>query len=268
MNETFNLKRFWTFFRYDLRQMWRRNAKPAMFIGGGGIILLVLWAFFSMVIFFIWTTPPLWARIAGLGISYTILQMYMTRSYGFLTDRRRGSDYLMIPASTLEKFISMMIVILIVIPFLFCAVYYVTDALICLAFPASGISLFGATGNLIHTISEADRTLRELEMPMNLSVSSIFTFFSLSGIYSLLFYVLCGTIFKRFKILWALLISFVVGTILSSVLTIYIGNVDFDVLENGPEVIHTVFTATKIFMIVASIAMAAGLYFRLKKIQH
>lgn len=269
MSETFNFKRFWTFFRYDLKQMWRRNAKPAIFIGGSGLILLILWSFFSLICFFTWTTPPLGARIACLFVAYTILGLYMAKSYGFLTDRKKGSDYLMIPASTLEKFISLMIIVLIIIPFLFFAVYYIVDALICLAFPTSGMTLFCATGEAIDGISMANLNMHESMIPYHISIFGIFLFFSISAIYSLLFYTLCGMVFKRFKILWGLLISFVTGTIMSSVLSAVVGQLDYtNYIERGPNVLDNFFFGWEIIMVAAILAITAFIYTRLNKIQH
>ena len=38
MNETFNFSRFWTYFKYDLKQMWRNHSKAAILIAGAGVI--------------------------------------------------------------------------------------------------------------------------------------------------------------------------------------------------------------------------------------
>ena len=38
MNEIFDFKRFWTYFKYDLKQAWRNHSKAAIMIGGASAI--------------------------------------------------------------------------------------------------------------------------------------------------------------------------------------------------------------------------------------
>lgn len=264
MSETFNFNRFWTYFRYDLRQMWRSNSKPAMFLGGGGFILLLMWSFFSLVISFRLVTPPLPARICGFVICSAILQLYMTKSYGFLTDRRRGADYLMVPASTLEKYISLLAIALVVIPFLFGTVYLLSDALLCLAFPSGGAPLLKGIGYVFTGISEANLRMQEEMVPFQISIFWVIVFFSLAGIYNILFYVLCGLVFRRYKILYGLLISFVIGTVFSGILTVYLNNEFTYGAANDAAAVAEVFSVIEIFMAVGSVLLAWGIYHKLK----
>ena len=145
MSETFNFKRFCTFFGYDLKQMWRRNAKTAILIGGGGLIFTLFWISFSLLFFLKFSTPTWPWRLGMFMVCVTILHFFITRTYGFLTDRKKGPDYLMVPASGLEKYISMMIITVIIIPLIFTFAYYSIDALLCLCFPNSGANLFQLT---------------------------------------------------------------------------------------------------------------------------
>lgn len=269
MSETFNFNRFWTFFCYDLKQMWRRNAKPAIFIGGAGLILLLLWSFFSTVCFFSWTTPPLWARVACGFIASFILQLYITKTYGFITDKKKGSDYLMIPASKLEKYISMLIIVLLIIPFLFTAVYFSLDALICLIFPSCGMTLFQLTSNAWAILTDGLNASNHNIINYQFSPCGLLLMTILTNIFSYLFFMLCGMIFKRFKILWALLINYGLGTILSSVLIFIVSSL---VNESDPssiaQSIDITFTFMKITMAIGIVVLAWGAYYRLKKIQH
>ena len=272
MSEVFNFKRFWTFFRYDLKQMWRRNAKPAIFIGGAGLILLLLWSFFSTVCFFTWTTPPMWARLACFFIASFILQLYITKTYGFITDKKKGSDYLMIPASRIEKFISMMIIVLVVIPFLFTTVYLCIDALICVIFPSCGTNLFQVTSNVWTTLTGglnlANAELMQQGFTFQFTPCGLILMFILSSIFSYLFFMLCGMIFRRFKILWALLINYGLGTILSSVLIFIVSRFESHSAFDMAQSFDFIFTFLKIAMALGIIGLGWGVYYRLKKIQH
>ena len=49
MNQVFSFQRFWTYFKYDLTQMWRNHSKAAILIGGASAIFYVTWLLFSLV---------------------------------------------------------------------------------------------------------------------------------------------------------------------------------------------------------------------------
>jgi hypothetical protein len=147
MNETFNSSRFWTYFKYDLKQMWRNHSKAAILIGGASAIFYVIWLLFSLVFTQQWNTPPIAARVVILVIAFAILELYQVRTYGYLTEKKAGSAWLMIPASKAEKYVSMLLVTLVVIPLLFFAVYFLIDGFLALVDPTYGQALLtGAVG--------------------------------------------------------------------------------------------------------------------------
>ncbi|MBR5063392.1 MAG: hypothetical protein IKX05_01610 [Bacteroidales bacterium] len=142
-SEVFNFSRFWNYFKYDLKQMWRNHSKPALFIGGMGLLLYVIWVLLALVFTGSWTGPGIAARCTVFVIAFTVLELYQTRTYGHLTDPQKGSAWLMVPASTLEKFISMMLITLIVIPVLFFVAFFAIDSILALVDPTVGNSILG-----------------------------------------------------------------------------------------------------------------------------
>lgn len=282
MSETFNFKRFCTFFGYDLKQMWRRNAKTAILIGGGGLIFTLFWISFSLLFFLKFSTPTWPWRLGMFVVCVTILHFFITRTYGFLTDRKKGPDYLMVPASGLEKYISMMIITIIIIPLIFTLAYFSIDALLCLCFPESGANLFQMTStffdNAFVGINEMNNQLAKEMIPFRMPASNIVIILLLMHGFNMLYYLLCGLIFKRFKILWSIIISVLLGIIVSSVMTAYVGVGHFgpwqemQTLAPTPEeafgIVERMFTFIKCYMIVGIVAMAVGIYFRLKKVSH
>jgi hypothetical protein len=78
MNETFNFSRFWTYFKYDLKQMWRNHSKAAILIGGASAIFYVIWLLCSLVFAQHWTTPP--SRRASSSLSSLSPSWSSTRS--------------------------------------------------------------------------------------------------------------------------------------------------------------------------------------------
>ncbi len=153
MNETFNFKRFFTYFKYDLKQMWRNHAKAAILIGGSGAILYILWVLFGLVFTQQWHGAPFIARVVMLVVAFAILEIYQARTYGLLTDKKAGSNWLMIPASKTEKFVSMLLVTLVVIPILFFAVYLVLDGFLSLVDPTFGQSIANAAIHVADDLS-------------------------------------------------------------------------------------------------------------------
>ena len=61
-SEVFNGSRFWTYFKYDLMQMWRNHVKAAILIGFSGLILYVLGISFNALIDKVWQAPSFSAR--------------------------------------------------------------------------------------------------------------------------------------------------------------------------------------------------------------
>ena len=132
MNEIFDFKRFWTYFKYDLKQMWRNHSKAAIMIGGASAIFYVIWVLCSLVFAQHWSSPVIYARIGVFFLAFTILELYMVRAYGYLTEKKAGSSWLMIPASKAEKFVSMILMVCIVIPLLFFVAYALIDGVLAL----------------------------------------------------------------------------------------------------------------------------------------
>ena len=65
MSETFNFKRFSTYFSYDLTQMWRNKAMTALLLGGGGLIFFLFYVSCNLTLFQHLKTPDLASR-AGI----------------------------------------------------------------------------------------------------------------------------------------------------------------------------------------------------------
>ena len=109
MNNTFSFKRFWRFFLYDIRR-WATSYGPSFLIMS--LMPLVLYAItmtFSLVFSQKAAHPELIARTSVLAVTASLLFItYPSHVYGFVTDKKAGGAYLMLPVSRLEKFASMM----------------------------------------------------------------------------------------------------------------------------------------------------------------
>lgn len=142
-NEVFNLNRFWRYLKSDFDA----------FISRYGISLLVMStmalttdAFNGLISFFItgeWhgMNEPL-RFILYVIFAIIVLITSPAKIYGHLTDRKEGSEFLMLPASRLEKFISMVLITCILVPFIFNLIYFGLDVLVCMVDPTCGTSMF------------------------------------------------------------------------------------------------------------------------------
>ena len=70
--------------------------------------------------------------------------LFPSRAYGFLTEKAPGTDWIGIPASRLEKFLSMMLTCLVIVPCMFFVVYLLSDGIVCLVDKHCETSLFKA----------------------------------------------------------------------------------------------------------------------------
>ena len=71
-SEVFNGSRFWTYFKYDLMQMWRNHVKAAILIGFSGLILYVLGISFNALVDKVWQAPSFSARAVVFMIAGTV----------------------------------------------------------------------------------------------------------------------------------------------------------------------------------------------------
>lgn len=142
-SEVFNMNRFWRYLKSDFNS----------FISKYGISLLVMStmavttdAFNGLISFFItggWIgmiTPLRFILFAVFAV--IVLFTAPAKLYGHLTDRKQGSAFLMLPASKLEKFISMVLITGVVVPLFFGFLYLSLDAIVCMVDHTCGSSMF------------------------------------------------------------------------------------------------------------------------------
>ena len=272
MNEIFNFNRFWTYFKYDLKQMWRNHSKAAILIGGASAIIYVIWVLISLVFAQRWGAPPMVARAIVFGLAYTILIIYTARTYGHLTEKKAGSAWLMIPASKAEKFVSMLLMTLIVIPVLFLVVYFAIDGFLSLVDPTYGQALITGISGLYTTAVNMITNLGA-EFPITFSPSSLI-FPSIISLFSnFLYFLLCGICFKKNKIVGAFAILFglsmvsslLMGLLVPQYVQYYSGDVPDEQMLRW--VVNWV-NGSIIFSCLLTAGLAWGVWRRIKTIQH
>lgn len=174
-----------------------------------------------------------------------------------------GTRFLMLPASTFEKFLSMIVICCVVIPLIFMIGTFISDSIICLVDPNSGTSFAEAL---------AANELREaiLAMPLSINVMQLVGVFMNEIMTSSLLFLLGAIWFRRGKIsktigmliLFAILISMLTAVVFTTQV-----NEAFlqKALINTQN--HPVLSATLPDMVL-NLIVAGLIYLRLKKISH
>ncbi len=274
MNETFNFNRFWTYFKYDLKQMWRNHSKPAILIGGAGIIFYVLWILGSLVFTQSWTAPPIVARFVVLLFAFMVLEFYQTRTYGYLTEKKAGSSWLMIPASGTEKCISMVLVTILVIPALFFAVYFLLDGFLSLVDPTYGKAMvtgfFSVYSDFVNALGSINDESPILFTPASLIFPTIVSTFC-----NFLYFLLCGICFKKNKIGAAIAILFGISTLMSLLGGLIIPHLDLEQMIVSDSSLSLparwlvgIMNASVAFTCLLTIGLGWGVWRRIKTLQH
>lgn len=274
MNNTFSFSRFGKFFQYDLRRWISSYGVSLLVFCIMPLVLYVLVPLFSLVFGEGWHSSDIVARGIVMGISvFLVFLTYPSKVYGFLTEKKAGSAYLMIPASTFEKFVSMMINTLLVVPALFLIVYFSLDSLLCALDPRCGEPLFSSLSELlndfIHLGDKADNmfTINPVYLYVNFAIN-------------ILYYLLGALIFKKNKVVYPILIMFglqIVFSLLAGML-INAGLIDEEMIEKFAESfltgdnlgawITTFNVVAAMINIIITVGFSVAIYIRLKTIKH
>ena len=269
-SEVFNGQRFWSYFKYDFVQMWRNNMKASVGIGLSGLIAYIVVVAFSLIFGAGWNGPGVVARFVVFMLASAALELYQTRTYGYLTDRRKGSAWLMNPASSFEKWLSMIIMTIIVIPVAFLSVYLLTALVVASLDPTTGSSM-------LHSIGGGFREITEELAKVNAEYSTTwspwaFVPAALMGCAcNFMYFLLCGICFKRYKILYGLVITFLISFLFSILLSQfgmqYI-NMEIEEFADAEQYIRSVFNISMWVSFIMTIGIAAGIFYRIKTIKH
>lgn len=140
--DIFNLNRFGRYLVTDIKNAIARYGVSLLVMATISLTGYLLVGFFTMIIGTGWHSVGEAGRMFMMAITYLVLVITApAKIYGFITDKKEGSSFLMIPASSLEKTISMVLVCCVIVPLSFFVVYTSIDQLICLVDGRCGDSI-------------------------------------------------------------------------------------------------------------------------------
>ena len=220
MDNKFNFNRFWKYFQYDLRNIYNETGMFLLIFALFPIIFYLIYIFFGTIFtkdlsvmfsqgFHMVHGPNHTLRLVLFIVMAVIFVMiYPSRSYGHITDKAKGSAWLMLPVSRAEKFTSMILNTLIVLPLAFMVVYLASDFLVCLIDKSCGTAIIltnlfgsdGMAGNKDIVMTGNGFLLLAVEI---IEYASIF--------------LLGALLFKKWKIIGTILWLFALGMVSSTV---------------------------------------------------
>lgn len=277
MKETFDFSRFWKYFLYDNRQMWRHNSRNLLIISGLGLLTYVVWILCGVIFKQTWMGPSMAVRLTVFVCSWLGLIFFQTKSYGYLTDKAAGSAWLMLPASRTEKFVSMLLITLVEMPVFLVLVFGGIDALVTALDPTVQGWVFGN----LSQISAAMQSVSEGGLDLGMGTAGLGFNIYVQFCANMLFCLLCGICFKRNKLFHALAIMMGAGFLSSLAFTGIFASMDMDgaisvyadklaggdkaSLENAMNIF---LNAGLVLNWVLAIGMGAGIYHRIKTLKH
>lgn len=150
MNDIFDFRRFGKYLASDARSCVGNYGLSMMLISLMGVIIYAGTVIMGLLFTGRWGGPELGFRVSAFAISVFVLMLTMpVKCYGRITEKRFGTQWLMIPASGLEKFLSMIIMTVFVVPLIACSIYLGLDALICALDKTCGTSLISSVRTLM-----------------------------------------------------------------------------------------------------------------------
>ena len=200
MNEVFDIKRFGKLMQYEVINYIPRYFKSLLIFAS---VIFAVWLFSTTVDFDVMSTGRI-GLIAVLFIFAVVLAPYII--YKDMNNRKKGYMYAMIPASTLEKLLSMIVVCLICVPVMTYAVLTATDIVLYLL-SNLGIGSFMDI-HFFNPFYDDTFTVFNKEMTeyVNPVFDNILYFISVIA-YTMMF----NTIFRKNKVLKTILFNMVVS---------------------------------------------------------
>lgn len=220
MNNNFNFGRFGKYFVHDLLGQWRNIGMLMLICALFPFIFYVLYMVFSIVFggdaVDVFTKgvevdgPSLLTRTIVFGFVAAVFTIvFPSRAYGEITDKAKGREWLMLPASRLEKFTSMMLVSIVVIPIVFFTAYLASDFLVCLFDGSCGKSILSC--RFYDTFGDSDFVIS-----INgflIIVATVVEWVSI--------FLLGGLIFKKWKVVGTFIVNSAIGMLFIIVLGIF-----------------------------------------------
>lgn len=171
-NDIFNFRRFGKYFASDFRTC----------LANYGLSLITISILFQLALYAVsvgmnilldhqWDGPDMGLRTFVCGIAMLCITVTMpVKCYGRLTEKQYGSFWLTLPASRLEKFISMILLTCIITPLAGGILFLGVDSIICALDPTCGKSLMAGFCELVRNMGELTGEIDQIRLNLGIGV--------------------------------------------------------------------------------------------------
>ena len=287
INKIFNSKRFGKYLAADLRRCGANFGVSFIALTLAGVLAYFIVGTVSMATGSGWYSSVALFRAIYIGIAAIILISIMpAKCYGFITDRRAGANWLMVPASTTDKFISMLINTLIIIPIAFLAGVLLLDWLVVVLDPNLDTTIIGGMKELCWLFAEMASTESETNALLieNIASGNIFLT-SIDDIATwILIYLLGALCFKKNKVVKTMFawigVCIILSIFLSPLMLSLSGGIDMEAInavsngdiEAASQMAENFINNAVIFDVILDtilmVGAAVGIFFRIKTLKH
>lgn len=288
-NNIFNFRRFGKYFVSDIRTC-SANFGLSLLVTclSATLIVYALSIFGKLIISHIWEGPGLTIRLAAFLVMFVVIIINgPSKCYGRISEKKYGSFWLTLPASKLEKFLSMILLSAIIIPIAASALFLGIDAIICALDQSCGQSVAQNLGTIASNVinfnisesigeqipAEVTRFIAQLDCPW-LYVDDF--------IGMTLPFLLGALVFRRNKaaktILAWIIISMAVSIAATPFMAIWGRNLmeTIQIADTTGEIteLFNSWTFRNIALVdtindtIVNLALMTGIYFRIKTIKH
>lgn len=273
MNQIFDFGRFWKFFKYDMVRTFRANSTKLLSFVITPVSAYLIYGFVGMIFGEGWNNVGVIPRMTYFVIVSAIFFIYYSANcYGFLTDKKPGISWLMIPASVTEKYLTMLLNVLVVAPVVYLVLTLGLDWIYSAIFSDGSGSIVGFIASA--TDSQFASVAGEFS-PVKISRVSAYTMIQPTAWTPLIILLLGGISFKKNKVAKTIL-CYVAASIAFSIVLAGIINIlpdgffdsFIDWMDSPRKGEFLLNTIVFVFTAVPCVAFAVAVFFRLKNIKH
>ena len=276
MNNIFDFKRFGKYYVSDLRHTFDYSALSILLTSFTGVIAYLFFGVMKLIVSGEWMSYGSIGRSITFVIAFYIIVFTVpAKCYGFFTDKRSGSFFTLIPASSLEKTISMIINVCILAPLTYTVISLAADSLICFLDHMAG-------NGIIQTVTSASGELYDILSTVHneanfkvLTTGELVSGYMLNIINWILIFLVGSLYFKKNKVgktfLVVILVSMVIGS-LSTWIFLPFANTGLIETLNNAENLQYAMDLFKGSTFSISVIETAGLmiwtYIRVRTVKH
>lgn len=273
MNGTFNIKRFGKWFVSDLKACISNYGLSFMLISMMGLIIYAGTTITGLLINGTWGGPGIIFRTITFAICMAVMILTLPpKCYGHITDKRAGATWLMIPASSFEKFLSMVTISAILLPALFTGIYLGLDTLLCTLDSTCGDTVMSIVPRMFSDIPEVPA---EVSSFIGIMTNPLTYIDDIIG--TMLVFLLGAICFKSAKTVKTILCLMALSTILSMIMTPFMSSYMQEMITNPSISVEEIF-GSRLFRnlplidtisdISTIVIASAAIFFRIKTLKH